>query len=111
MLARGPKNVVLKLGERGAFVADFSGNRTQISPFVVEAVDTTAAGDAFNGAFAVGLVNGKSPVEAAQYAAAVSAISVTRKGAQPSMPTAAEVERFLKERVMVKVKTECAEMS
>jgi ribokinase len=63
--------------------------------FTVTAVDTTAAGDAFNAGFAVSLLEGKSALEAARYAAAVAAISVTRKGAQPSMPTAREVKAFL----------------
>jgi ribokinase len=63
--------------------------------FPVKAVDTTGAGDAFNGAFAVGLLSGKSPVQSAKFANAVAAISVTRRGAQPSMPTRNEVETFL----------------
>jgi ribokinase len=64
--------------------------------FRVDAVDTTAAGDAFNAGFAVSLLSGKRALEAARFAAAVSAISVTRKGAQPSMPTSGEVTKFLK---------------
>ena len=65
--------------------------------FKVIAVDTTAAGDAFNAGFAVSLIKGKTPLEAARYAAAVAAISVTRKGAQPSMPSAREVATFLRQ--------------
>jgi ribokinase len=57
-------------------------------------VDSTAAGDAFNAAFAVSLLQGKSAIDSAQYASAVSAISVMRNGAQASMPTLAEVEEF-----------------
>ena len=63
--------------------------------FKVNAVDTTAAGDAFNGAFAVSLMQGRNPVASAQFAAAVAAISVTRYGAQPSMPTMQETKQFL----------------
>lgn len=66
--------------------------------FPVKAVDTSAAGDSFNGAFAVGLLLGKSPKESALFAAA---ISVTRAGDQPSMPTMGEVLSFLSERVAV----------
>jgi ribokinase len=58
-------------------------------------LDTTAAGDAFNGALGVALLAGKDPVSSASWASAVAAVSVTRHGAQPSMPTPAEVEAFL----------------
>jgi ribokinase len=58
-------------------------------------VDTTAAGDALNAGFAVGLLRGYSPERSATFACAVAAISVTRAGAQPSMPSGDEVERFL----------------
>jgi len=63
----------------------------------VRAIDTTAAGDAFNGAFAVALVKGQDPLSAAAWASAVAAISVSRPGAQPSMPTLPEVDRFLED--------------
>jgi ribokinase len=66
-----------------------------VPAFTVNAIDTTAAGDCFNGAFAVALTRGKPPAEAARYGAAAAAISVTRAGAQPSLPTSAEVEAFL----------------
>ena len=61
----------------------------------MNAVDTTAAGDCFNAAFAVALTRGNPPADAARYAAAAAAISVTRAGAQPSLPSSAEVEAFL----------------
>lgn len=96
LLSMGPKNVVVKLGERGAYLALEDGTRAAVPAFQVKAVDTTAAGDCFNGAFAVALAKGAHPIEAARFAAAASAISVTRPGAQPSMPTLAEVEAFLK---------------
>ncbi|HKF26078.1 MAG TPA: ribokinase [Candidatus Acidoferrum sp.] len=86
--------VVLKMGARGAFLAGSDGLRQHIRAFPVRAVDTTAAGDAFNGAFAVGLMLERSPVESARFAAAASAVSVTRAGAAPSMPTMEEVDRL-----------------
>lgn len=96
LLSRGVSNVVLKLGGRGCLVAH-GGKMEFVPAYKVAAVDTTAAGDAFNGAFAVGLMRGQTPREAARFACAVAAISVTRHGAQPSMPTSAEVETFLRE--------------
>src|SRR5580658_9202833 len=95
LLERGPKNVVIKMGAQGAFLATADGLREMLPSFAIKAVDSTAAGDAFNAAFAVSLLNGKPPLEAARYASAVAAISVTRNGAQPSMPTAREVTKFL----------------
>ncbi len=95
LLARGPQNVIIKMGAQGAFLATAAGERQMASAFPVTAVDSTAAGDAFNAGFAVSLLDGKNALDAARYAAAVAAISVTRKGAQPSMPTAREVKAFL----------------
>ena len=96
LLARGVKNAVIKMGAQGVFLALESGLRQRVAGFVVEAVDTTAAGDAFNAGFAVGLLSGHDALGAARYASAVAAISVTRRGAQPSMPTGREVKSFLK---------------
>jgi ribokinase len=95
LLAMGPRNVVLKLGSHGVFLAGRDCPAQQIPAFPVKAVDTTAAGDCFNAAFAVALTRGKLPAEAARYGAAAAAISVTRPGAQPSLPSSAEVEAFL----------------
>ena len=97
LLSSGTKNVLLKMGSRGALVAQQDGLKEIVSAFPVDPVDTTAAGDAFNGGFAVGLMRGMNPIESAGFASAVAAISVTRAGAQPSMPTSAEVEQFLAE--------------
>jgi ribokinase len=91
LLATGARNVILKLGSRGVYLSGKDVPSTYIAPYRVDAVDTTAAGDAFNGGFAYGLTQGMPPVEAARFACAVAAISVTRAGAQPSMPTLAEV--------------------
>ena len=96
LLALGPQNVLLKLGSRGCLVAQRNQAKQFVPAFKVNPIDTTAAGDAFNGAFAIGLLRGDSAVESAQFACAVAAISVTRLGAQPSMPTVKEVEVFLR---------------
>src|SRR5271170_7036974 len=95
LLAFGPKAIALKLGARGVYLADRRGMDQQIDAFSVRAVDTTAAGDAFNGAFATALMLGKTPAESARFWAAAAAISVTRPGAQPSMPSMAEVQQML----------------
>jgi len=95
LLDLGAGNVVLKLGSKGAYVAASSQPHTLVPSFEVKAIDTTAAGDCFNGAFAVGLMKGKGAVASAQFAAAAAALSVTRAGAQPSMPSLAEVEQLL----------------
>ncbi len=84
-------SVIVTLGGDGALVVDGS-NVTQIPIVEVEAVDTTAAGDSFCGALADALVDGASVVEAARWAARCAAITVTRRGAQNSLPTRADVE-------------------
>jgi ribokinase len=94
-LDRGVKNVILKLGSRGCLIAQPDREDLRVLAFSVAAVDTTAAGDAFNGGFAVALLRGLDISRSAVFASAVAAISVTRPGAQPSMPTADEVDRFL----------------
>jgi ribokinase len=98
LLKGGPKNVIIKMGVTGAFLATSDGAREMVPAFEVKAVDSTAAGDAYNAAFAASLLSGKKPLEAARYAAAVAAISVTCKGAQPSMPTSRDVSKFLNKR-------------
>jgi ribokinase len=97
LLAKCAGTVVITLGAQGAYLA--SANLWQTVPaFKVDPVDTTAAGDVFCGALAVALVEGKSLSEAARFACAASAISVTRLGAQPSAPSREEIERFLASR-------------
>jgi ribokinase len=95
LIAKGLKGVILKLGDKGSYFAVAKGNEVTIKPFNVKAVDTTAAGDAFNGAFAAALMLGQSRLEAAMFASAASAISVTRAGAQKSMATFEEVQQML----------------
>lgn len=91
LLAMGVKAVVITLGSRGVYVA--SGDiRTYIEAMKVQAVDTTAAGDALTGALACALAEGVDLVSAVKFASRVAAISVTRMGAQPSMPSREELE-------------------
>ena len=94
LLDAGLGGVVLKLGGRGAYVAQDAA-RQWVRPFAVTAVDTTAAGDCFNGAFAASLLRLGDPFEAARVAAAAAALSTTVRGAVPSMPTMEQVERLL----------------
>ncbi len=96
LLHSGPVGIVLKQGSRGVWIASSEGLNQEVSAFPVEPVDTTAAGDCFNGAFAVALLQGQSPAEGARFANASAALSTTERGAQPSMPNLAEVEQLLR---------------
>jgi ribokinase len=87
LLARGPDTIVLKLGEKGAMIQDRHGYIHTIKPFKVKVVDTTAAGDAFTGALAVALSEGKSMHDAVKFANAAGACCCEGFGAQPSLPT------------------------
>jgi len=90
---RGARRVVVTLGPRGALVVEAS-RAVFVPGRPVEAVDTTAAGDAFNGGLACALARGASLDEAVRSASLVGALSVTRMGAQPSLPTSEELEHF-----------------
>lgn len=90
----GVKRLVVTLGESGVLVIDNDG-REHIPAHRVPVVDTTAAGDAFAGAFAVALNEGLSIKEAAEWGNAAGALAVTRPGAQPSLPTRQELLSFL----------------
>lgn len=100
LLAAGIRGVVLKMGSRGSYLASTNGLAQLIPPYPVTAVDTTAAGDAFNGAFATALMLDMQAESAAQFASAAAAISVTRRGAQPSMPGRDEVKRLVQTRTL-----------
>jgi ribokinase len=97
LLDRGVQNVIITMGARGAFVAN-AGVRQLVPGHRMKAVDTTAAGDVFNGTLAVALAEGKPLLEAARFACAAAAISVTRLGAQTSAPTRREIDRLLASR-------------
>lgn len=90
LLDLGVRTVVLTLGAQGALIADRTGHRHVPAPRV-DAVDTTAAGDTFNGALAVALAEGRGIVDAVGFANTAAALSVTRSGAQASIPTRPEV--------------------
>jgi ribokinase len=93
--SRGVGIVILTLGGRGAFLADADGARL-VPGFKVKTVDSTAAGDIFNGALGVALAEGKTVLDAVRFANAAAALSVTRLGAQPSAPSRADIEKFLR---------------
>jgi ribokinase len=107
LLARGAKNVIVTLGNKGALLV--SGNQTtQVNAYKVDVVDTTAAGDAFIGGFAIKILESDSLlsnvrqlaaslqiIEAVKYANACGALAATKFGAQPSLPTKEEVEKFI----------------
>lgn len=91
---RGVRNVIITMGSKGAYV--YTDELKQMVPaFDVQAVDTTAAGDCFNGALAVELSRGMDMIESVQYANRAASIAVTRPGAQASLPNREEVESSL----------------
>ena len=91
---RGVHNVIITLGNRGAYVdcEEFSG---YVDSFKVKSVDTTAAGDVFNGALLDALSKNQSWKDALSFASKAAAISVTKMGAQPSAPTMREINNFV----------------
>jgi ribokinase len=92
--ARGARTVILTLGKRGAYVSH-AGGQGLVPGFAVEAVDTTAAGDIFNGALAVAMAENRALPDAIRFAHAAAALSVTRVGAQPSAPRRPAILKFL----------------
>jgi len=94
LIALGVRSVVVTMGERGVLIAE-GETATLLPAHQVSVLDTTAAGDAFVGAFAVALAEGRTVLEAAAWGNAAGALAVTRAGAQPSLPARAELERFL----------------
>jgi len=105
LLQRGAKNVIVTLGSKGALLVDKNTSK-QVDTYAVNVVDTTAAGDAFIGGFAVKLMGSDNLLsdmreqapglqKAVQYGCACGALAATKFGAQPSLPTKEEVERFM----------------
>ena len=94
LLARGVGIAVVKLGAQGVYFANADGGDF-VTPFQVDAIDSVAAGDAFNGALAVSLAEGATLEQSVRMAAAAGALAVTKSGAQDSMPYRKEVEGLL----------------
>lgn len=92
---KGVKSVLITLGERGVFISS-EGKEGIIPAYRVKAIDTTGAGDAFNGGLVAALSEGKDLWDAAQFANALAAIAVQRIGTTPAMPIRAEIEEFMK---------------
>jgi ribokinase len=94
VLGQGVETVIVTLGAQGALIVTRDTEQT-VPSFSVDAVDTTAAGDAFNGGLAVALAEEKELTEAVQFANVCGALATTRLGAQPSLPTRGELAAFL----------------
>lgn len=93
---KGIDSVLITLGSRGVWLSE-QGKGQRIAGFRVEAVDTIAAGDTFNGALIAALLEGQAMDRSVRFAHAAAAISVTRHGAQPSVPWRSEIDRFLQQ--------------
>ena len=96
ILHHGGGRVVVTQGSRGAEMYHRGVKVAWATPPVVEAIDATGAGDAFVGAITVALLEGMAPIEALRFACAAGALAATKAGAQPSLPTRAEVEAMLR---------------
>jgi ribokinase len=96
LLSKGVSKVIITLGLQGAMVLDSSGSEL-VQGFKIEPVDTTAAGDVFNGALAVAIAESKNFFEAVKFANAAAALSIAKKGAQSSAPRREEILKFIKE--------------
>lgn len=96
LLAKGAGGAIITLGENGCLYHDGSNSVHVPAINAGPVVETTGAGDAFNGGFAVAIAEGRSPLEAIRFGTATAAISVTRPGTAPSMPTRKEIESLLR---------------
>ncbi|KEA62283.1 Ribokinase [Marinobacterium lacunae] len=95
LLKKGVGTAVVKLGAKGLVYASHQYGEGQVAPFTVQAVDTVAAGDCFNGALAVALSEGRTLPEALRFAAAAGALATTRQGAASAAPTRSELEQLM----------------
>lgn len=95
--AKGIKTVMITLGSRGVWLSEQGKEGQRVPGFRVEAVDTIAAGDTFNGALITALIEQQPMADAVRFAHAAAAIAVTRHGAQPSVPWRDEIDRFLQQ--------------
>lgn len=93
---KGIATVIITLGSRGVWLSE-NGNGKLVPGFKVQAVDTIAAGDTFNGALVTALLEGRIMADAVRFAHAAAAIAVTRPGAQPSVPWREEIDAFLQQ--------------
>lgn len=91
---KGIPNIIITLGEHGVWLSQ-NGQGQHVPAFKVHAVDTTGAGDTFNGALMTALLEGQGFIDACYFASAAAALAVTKAGAQPSIPWRAEIEKFL----------------
>ncbi len=94
LLKRGAKNVIVTLGSKGALLVNTDTSK-QVDTFKVDVVDTTAAGDAFIGGFAISILENKSLEDSVRFGCACGALATTKFGAQPSLPTKDEVENLI----------------
>jgi ribokinase len=95
LLARGVRNVIITLGSRGALIKTPSLTQYIAAFHAGPVIDTTGAGDAFNGAFAVALSEGMNLQDATRFGCVVAGISITRHGTAPSMPTRSELQEYM----------------
>lgn len=97
LLEAGPRCAIITLGAKGALLAE-AGSMSLVPTIEIQAADSTAAGDAFTGALAYGLGSGLAMPDAVRLASLAGALSATRMGAQPSLPTRSELEQFCRDR-------------
>lgn len=96
LIGKGVENVILTLGDQGALIVNKSESH-YVSGYRVKAIDSVAAGDSFNGALAIGILENKELTKVIKFANAVGALTVTKKGAISSLPTIEEVNDFMKQ--------------